>query len=945
MVSAGVGADFVGFDLETTGLSPKSDGIIEIGAVRFSHDLRRIDRFALVVDPGRPVPLAVQRLTGLTSADLAGAASPLEGVAQFADFCAGARLVAHSAGFDLAFCAAQVPEAFHNREVLDTLELARILLPMATSHSLPLLSGSLGIEHLRPHRALSDTEATVDLFSELVDTAERLPASVLAAMRRLVGERTGPLRTFFEEIVQGRGVVTGPVRYGAPASASQAARLSLSAADEAAAADVARLPLADAAAAALGPGGPLAQAMPDYELRESQVEMARAVAQTLERSGRLLVEAGTGAGKSIAYLVPLALWSGRQQRRSVVATHTVTLQEQLGERDLPGVVAGLHLPVGHAVLKGRQHYLSLRRWERFLSHPDRSGDVSALDILRFNLKMLSWLAQTETGDRAELRLSGGEDALWRRVESTADDCLGPACANWADARCFMVAARRRAADADIVVTNQALLLADAERQGQVLTPYSALVVDEAHHLEETATRQLGSRLRAGDLLTVVDRLDAGQGREGLQASLSRARDGIQRLFGEAKGLIGELTGLEQPGNTVMHFGTTLREDPRAAHLLRAAGHAVQVLEETAEALLAARGTAAFPDGLLPQPDRADDELELAAVGLRDAADTVRRVIAQPREGYVSWLELRAEQAELHEAPISVAEPLRELLVDRPNASVLTSATLAVAGSFAFIRQQTGVGEGAEELCLPSPYDFLSQALCVLPANIPPYDQPGYDAALAEMCADIALRLGGRTLVLFTGYAPLRTAHALLRPRLENAGVAVLGQGLDGTRRQVLASFVQNPRTVLLGTSTFWEGVDLPGDILRCVVIAKLPFPVPTDPLVQARGARLRDPFRELALPSAVLRLKQGFGRLIRRGDDRGAVVLSDARIASRDYGQIFLDALPEALAAREVLADVGRVVADFVHTGRAPLGATRLRERRDELGAAEHAVALAMEAP
>ncbi|HEX3605942.1 MAG TPA: helicase C-terminal domain-containing protein [Candidatus Dormibacteraeota bacterium] len=907
-------ADFVAFDLETTGLSPRSDRIIEIAGVRFGRDLRVVDRLDLIVDPGVPVPLAVQRLTGLGDAEVNGAPSGVEGAAQLAEFCEGARLVAHGAAFDLAFCAALVPGAFGGRTVLDTLELARILLPLAPSHSLPLLSAALGIEHRRPHRADSDAEATRLLFTHLVEIAEALPARLLATMRELVASIRGPLRDFLVEVVGGDGSAEVPWEVGSARSRGLRPAIDLDA--------VAAAPggtLAAASVELLGPSGPLAGAE-GYEYREPQLQMARAVAQTLERSGRLLVEAGTGTGKSLAYLVPLALWARRTGRRAVVATHTINLQEQLADRELPTVSRLLGTRVDHAVLKGRQHYLSLRRWERFLATPDHGGHGLGLETLRFKLKLLCWLAQTEIGDRAELRLAGSEEALWERVQSDAGDCLGGACANWRDARCFMVAARRAAADADLVITNHALLLADAERQGQVLTAYSALVVDEAHRLEEAATRQLGCELRAAAVLAVLDRLHQEDGSE-LDAALARGREATQRLFGDVKGFIGTALGTDHPGNATLGLTEEMRAGPGFVILERSALHARARLREAAAALRAAQGEGGLQAALLPQPERADEELELAAGSVEDAAAVVDRVLCTPVAGSVCWLELRAEQAELHEAPLQVGERLSGGVFDRVDATVLTSATLSVGGSVDFVRGRTGVGEGTETLVLPSPFDFLSQALCVLATDVPPHDDPAHSIALADLAAGVAVRLGGRTLVLFTGYAPLRSVHALLTTRMEAQGIAVLGQGLDGTRRQVLSSFVKNTRSVLLGTTSFWEGIDIPGDALSCVIIAKLPFQVPSDPLVAARGALLRDPFGELALPTAVLRLRQGFGRLIRRSADRGAVVLCDPRLDSRDYGPTFLRALPEALIVREPADGVPRMVEEFVTSGTVPEGA------------------------
>ena len=907
-----LGPDFVAFDLETTGLSPKSDRIIEIAAVRFSRDFRVVDRLDLLVDPGVPVPLAVQRLTGLADSDVTGAPSGVEGAAQLADFCEGARLVAHGAAFDLAFCAALVPGAFAGRTVLDTLELARILLPLAPSHSLPLLSTALDIEHLRPHRADSDSEATRLLFTHLVETAEALPSPLLASLRALVERIRGPLHDFFVEVVGGDGDRSVPLVVGSALSRRGGA-------EPAAAGAVAPAVIGSLAGAAvdlLGPSGPLA-ASEGYEYREPQLQMARAVAQTLERSGRLLVEAGTGTGKSLAYLVPLALWARETGRRAVVATHTINLQEQLADRELATVSDLVGSRVAHAVLKGRQHYISLRRWDRFLATPDHGGHGLPLETLRFKLKLLCWLAETEAGDRGELRLAGSEETLWERVRSETGDCLGAACANWRDARCFMVAARRAAAGAELVITNHALLLADSERQGQVLAPYSALVVDEAHRLEEAATRQLGHELRAGTVLAVLDRLrpdDEGE----LALALARGREAVQRLFGDVKGFVAASLGIDHPGNASLALGEATRADPGYVHLERSALHARSRLREAAEALRDARGGYAPQGALLPQPDRLDEELDLAAATLDEAAAIVDRILCNPVPESVSWLELRAEQGELHEAPLQVGDRLSGNVFDHVEATVLTSATLSVGGSVDFVRRRTGVGEGAEALVLPSPFDFLSQALCVVATDVPGYDDPAHAVALADLAAGVAGRLGGRTLVLFTGYAPLRSVHALMTTRMEAQGIAILGQGLDGTRRQVLASFVRNTRSVLLGTTSFWEGIDIPGDALSCVIIAKLPFPVPTDPLVAARGALLRDPFAELALPTAVLRLRQGFGRLIRRTADRGAVVLCDPRLESREYGPTFLQALPEALIVREPAAGVPEIVEEFVARGRVP---------------------------
>ena len=897
--------DFVAFDLETTGLSPKSDRVLEIGAVRFDRSMQRVGELEVVVDPGVPIPLAVQRLCGLTEADVAGAPAPVEGVAQLADFCDGAELVAHGAGFDITFCAGLVPDAFGGRRVLDTLELARVLLPTAPSHSLPLLSAAMGLEHLRPHRALSDASATHQLFARLRDAAEALPTTVLDRMRRVAADAGGELARFFTGVAVGDGdpvrrAWAGATRHAPPPPPDPGA---------------APRDLAGTAAALLGAGGPPTSTDQAYEVREAQVEMTRAVAQAIERRRRLVVEAGTGVGKSLAYLLPLALHS-RGGRRAVVATRTITLQEQLLERDLPMVESLVGGRVPAALLKGRNHQLSLRRWQRFLASPDTGPHGVDLDRVRFKLKLLAWLAETESGDRSELHLNGHEEALWRHVESDGGDCLGAACANWQDNRCFMVAARRTAEAASIVITNHALLLADAAAGAQALGTYDTLVVDEAHHLESAATEQLGVSLRAFDVLVVLDRLGPMDGELG--ATLAAARDATTRLFGDVKGRIGEVLGADHSGNATVGLSDTLREAHGHAVLMRSAEHAADRWRAAAAQLRDPGLAASFQADLLPQPDRADDERVLAAGALDELTVAVERVLLRPRPGHVGWLALRAEQGELHEAPVSVADTLRESVFARPDTVVATSATLAVGGDFSFTTERLGL-DGADELLLESPYDYLAQALCILPTDVPPYDDPDHERAVASLVGDTAERLGGSTLALFTGYSPLRRVHTLLADRMEASGIALLGQGLDGTRRQILASFLANRRTVLLGTTSFWEGIDVPGDALRCVVIAKLPFAVPTDPLVRARTESLSDPFGQYVLPQAVLRLRQGFGRLIRRGSDRGAVVLCDERLRNREYGERFLRALPPAAVATMPGADVGEAVAGFVLDHRTPV--------------------------
>lgn len=910
--------DFVAFDLETTGLSARSDRIIEIGAVKFDeHGV--LDTFSTLADPGMPVPLIVQRLTGLRDADLAGQPSPEEAVAQLALFCEGHLVVGHGISFDLAFCGEILPEVFSHRPAIDTSELARVFLPMAPSHSLESLSRALELMHDSPHRALSDAEATRLLLFRLLEIVQEFEPSLQQQVRDLC-LRTGWVGgEFIASHLGGKSAESLPARHEPNQALPQVTQRT-----EPAQLDPAWV------ADAFGATGLLARADPDFELREEQQQMAVAVTQAFNRGQELLVEAGTGVGKSLAYLLPAREWAARRSERVVISTHTITLQEQLLAKDLPALAAARPLPVGAAVLKGRGNYLSLRRLERWLRAEPAAGRRADLDELKFKVRAVVWANQSETGDRTELRLAGRDSEFWEMVGSNVDDCLGPACHNWRDRRCFMAKARLAAREADVVVVNHALLLAGADSGGSVVPEFHRLIVDEAHHLEEAATQAQGKRLALGAILAVMDRLpDLGVE---FTASMKATRQAALGAFGDLRALVAAEPGRGK-GQAHLVIGARLASEAGWPRCAKSMAKMVRTLDALATRLRTAGESGSAQGALWPQPDNADRECLVAADALQGMSRLAAIALAEASaldaggsSGQVVWVEVeRGDRAVLRTAPIEVSGALREHLFGHCETVILTSATLAVAGSFEYVRDRLGL-EGAEELVLASPFDYLHQSLCCLPSGMPGNDDPGHAAAVAQLVADIAEELGGRTMVLFTGYAALREVHSKLRSYLGGRGIVVLGQGLDGTRNQVLRNFRSQGRSVLLGTNSFWEGIDLPGDALQCVVIDKLPFPVPTDPIFQARARGRADSFAQLSLPEAVLRLKQGFGRLVRGHGDRGAVVICDPRILGRRYGESFVKALPETTFIYDPVEDVPATVGAFVR-GR-PADANVVRDER-----------------
>ncbi|MBJ7601053.1 MAG: hypothetical protein DLM67_17295 [Candidatus Nephthysia bennettiae] len=909
--------EYVALDLETTGFDPERDRVIEVGAVAFDAD-RVLGRLERLADPGRSVPDAVLRLTGINREELSQAPSSQAALQELAAFLDRRQPVGHGARLDIDFLesAGLWPNGL---EILDTLDVARILLPGASSHSLPALAGELGLEQPRPHRALDDADATRQLFLKLRDLAAALDEGLKESMLALVAPYGWAVASFFAEALT-QAVSLPPVSPRPPRPARRVA--------------VERLPsLApdddpNALAALLDPSGPLAVAFPEYEHRESQMQMLLAVAQTMQRGGRLVVEAGTGTGKSLAYLLPAVARAVRRGERVVVSTYTHTLQEQLMAKDIPALKQWLPWDFEACLLKGRPNYVSLRRWRRYLGQPCQDAEE-----LKFKLKVMVWLHGTATGDRSELRLQGREEVLWAQIGSDPLDCVGVRCTA---EDCFVHRARAEAERADLVVINHALLLADAETGGSLLPAFDHLVVDEAHHLEDAATSGLRTEIDGPGLAALLQRLAGGEpGRyqglipeilgaprlgsrnEPLEKALPgalAARARTESLFEAAAGWV-QARLPEEPNRREesVRLGPAQREEggwQQLAALGEDAATALAALDAQLRAAVALAREWLGGD----EPDQSLRELEIIRGRLAEAGGLILEALLRPDANQIYWFALlgRTGAMVLRSAPLEVGSLLREHVYGERRSAIFTSASLAVAGNFHYFLSRAGLGEETETLLLPSPFNYLDQALVCLPTDIPDPESEDFEQAIEEVVADVASRLGGRTLTLFTSHQQLRDVYTGLKHRGDLDDVLILGQGIDGQRRHLLRAFEESEHPLLLGTASFWEGIDVPGEHLSCVVIVRLPFPVPTEPVFAARAERMRDPFLQYALPLAALRLKQGFGRLIRRRSDRGAVVILDARIVGRDYGRAFLEALPPASRYQGPLARVGERVEAWV---------------------------------
>jgi predicted DnaQ family exonuclease/DinG family helicase len=816
----------------------------------------------------------------------------------------------------------------------DVGELASLVVPGGGDAPLDSLARRLEVDGLADDSVASRAQATWRVYDALVALVRAQPVAVMRRQADLMARARNPLAELLAALAEAptstdQGPVGGidqreiarrlerPRPIGSPSKAQQ-----MIDPDE-----ITRLLAID---------GPLAGHFPRYQPRLEQIAMARAVAQAMgSRSDdgeghHLVVEGGTGIGKSVAYLLPAILFAARNNVRVVVSTNTINLQEQLITKDIPALievldsVGGLDLSkFRYTQLKGKANYLCLRRWEALAN-----SDLLTPDDAATMSKTLGWLRHTRTGDRAELSLRGSDLDTWNRMSaSNFGSCPGAR-----EQACFYRHARDEANAAQLVVVNHALLLSNMQVDGTVLPDFDYLIIDEAHNLEEEATRQFGFRVLQTTVEELAERLgnathslgnalkvspleeqqreDAQRCMDEVQAPLHEVRDRWAKLMA---GLVA-FTKAQQEGGDDGELRITpgLRAQPAWTDIEIAWDEFEQASAEAsnrADALW--RIMENLPSERVPGLDNLKGSMADWSADQSDARARVSGFISNPDKMMVYWLGRGNGPLSMNGAPLEVASRLQDELFAQKKSVILTSATLAVRGEFKHVRERLGV-EDSEELCLGSPFDYRRAALLALPTDVPEPNVRGYAEAVAEIVAQLALEAGGRTLTLFTSHAGVRGTAAALRRLLPRKGISVLAQGVDGTPQQLISRFQENPKSVLLGTASFWEGVDIANNAMKVLVVARLPFNVPTEPVFAARSGLYDSPFMQYAVPQAVLRFRQGFGRLIRNKDDHGVVVVLDSRITSKPYGKAFLDSVPPATALRAPLAEVLSGVRDWL---------------------------------
>jgi ATP-dependent DNA helicase DinG len=648
-------------------------------------------------------------------------------------------------------------------------------------------------------------------------------------------------------------------------------------------------PLAGAVARVFAPDGLLAAAIDQFEPRPSQVEMASAVSHAIEHGTVLLAEAGTGTGKTLAYLIPAIL----SRQRVLVSTGTKNLQEQIFFKDVPLLRTALGIPFSVTYMKGRSNYLCLHRLDQ-LSDQGLPGLPLAASHSVFLPIVQKWAKRTQTGDRAEIEDLPEDLTFWSEVSAAAETCLGTECPRYDD--CFVTRMRQQAAAADVVIVNHHLLCADAAVRrsgyGEVIPACSLAIVDEAHQLEEIATQYFGSAVsnyRLEELANDMARLSSPAANPfQLDAILDGVRSASRNFFSD-------LAAAHRTGERVRNEEKLPVSPQSLADVQDAAAQLTGALD-LAETWLLTSATERERDSGEASTDQDARTLARRAAEIRH---DIRFLLKANDPGFVYYVEFRGRGAFLRASPIDVSGIVRELLLDKMRSTVLTSATLTVDGSFGYIRSRLGIGAAREIRCA-SEFDYTQQAVLYLPPKMPDPRSPDFPLAAGRQVIEILKRTQGRAFVLFTSYATLRAVQAVAEMALD---YPILVQG-TAPRTQLLKRFRQTPHAVLFATASFWQGVDVVGEALSCVIIDKLPFASPGDPITAARIAAIRDmggePFDEYQVPLAVLALQQGLGRLIRHRRDRGVLAILDPRLRTKGYGRRFLASLPPTPVVHEL---------------------------------------------
>ncbi|MGN1402462.1 MAG: ATP-dependent DNA helicase DinG [Bacillus sp. (in: firmicutes)] len=902
---------YVVIDLETTGNSvKKGDKIIQFAAV-VVEDNKIIEEYSTFMNPGKPLSSFIEELTGIQEEQLAKAPLFAEVAPKIISLLENACFVAHNVLFDLSFLQDELLEAGYEGffgSTIDTVELAKIMRPGAASYKLSQLAETEGVGHDRPHQADSDAYATAELFILFTRELSKFPLVTMKQLHKLsqslkseISELIGDLlddRMKHSPIHHPNLMINKGIAFRRPVADQLIERNGQE-----------EYPLTAEEKTAM-----IKQAFAHFEPREDQLKMMDDVYDVITNDKIAMIEAGTGLGKTLGYLLPAAYMSVQRHAKVIISTYTIELQNQLLHKELPNLRESIPFPINTVVIKGRSNYISLAKFDRVLRIREDNYDSNLT-----RMQILVWLLTTETGDKDELNLTSGGELFWEKLQNGIR-LENAHQASWEPFE-FYERAKASAEEADILITNHAYLMTNYFFNPREAFENATIIIDEAHQLESAALKHLGTAIDYVSIKMVLNKVGVTE-QKLLTYRLKQlaAKQQEQRIIQEIERRTQESAyELDQ----FFHMLSRLSDKERTSNETNALN-----LQKTMEKKKMNRPLQMIAERLAGQFNRLsslfDDfvtrVVEREQLGksqihyiseaysisqfLSDKAREFTEFFIQPKADFLYWIEWNrnspVQYASLYSQPILAANALWKQFFSRQKSVVLTSSTLTVKGSFSYMKDKLGI-EQSETFMYPSPFDFRSKVKMLVADDLPEVikvNTEEYARSLALYIKEAALACKGRMLVLFTSHEMLRTTHEELKNLRELEDFNLLSHGVTSNSKTRLIKYFQNfDKSILLGTAGFWDGLDLPGETLQCLMMVRLPFTSPKEPIHEARCKQIEamggNPFAEYSLPEAIMKFRQGFGRLIRTRDDKGIFIICDKRVTNASYGKDFISSLPE----------------------------------------------------
>ncbi len=909
---------FITLDIETTGLDPYNEEIIEIAAIRTVNG-EVTEEFSEFVKPTKPVPTFIKMLTNITDAQLASGLSSNVALKRLQAFLGDAPIVCHNTPFDIGFINTHLEKIgqfkLHNPQ-WDTLELARIYLPFIRDHKLGTVLEYFGIENESAHRAIHDARSTALLFSKLVNfIIDEVPLKLNHTISQLMDVAGRESAGFLEKVVDHqRKYALLSKNKPKPRLFTLPDNILEHKPDETS---------IDTIEEIFDNGGRFSKTFSGYELREGQIEMAHAVEHAYRKKNYLLVEAGTGVGKSLAYLIPSIRHTHRERSKVVVTTNTKNLQEQLFSKDLPQVMKSVDIPFTAVILKGRDNYVCQRKWDDL--HFDIQGNLSPYEADGL-LLLEMWMYYTKTGDVSENSSFSRTrfKSLWRKTCTERHFCIGRKCGSYKS--CYLMRVRKAQENANIVIVNHSLMLSDLLSNNATLGEYDKLVIDEAHNLPDIASSHLGVSIGHMDMVYFIRQIFSQRGKfqSGILPQLKAAvtKSNIDKTTKEfIHNKIEEIQkAVENDDMPALFLEAGKIVDSKGAYgKLRVHDNSeypflesetvklMKYFDEMKGELTTLRNAMVdIPHESFVDYDTHMTHLDGAIDRCKEFLTIFEQLLRPDFANTVFWMssfyskDPEVPNGIINFAPLNVDEKLNDLLYTRIPTIVFTSATLALRGAFKYFSTRVGVSMIEErevrELVVPSPFDYEQQTEVCIAGFLPEHTDRFFSNQAITLLRETILASKVGSMVLFTSYKDLNSMYENLSETMYQSNVPLLAQGKGLSRSAMLDQFRDHGNAVLLGTSSFWEGIDVQGKSLSLLILYKLPFQVPTDPIVEAYLERLKDQgkdsFMHYMLPNALLKYRQGFGRLIRHKTDRGVVMILDKRLETKYYGKFFTQITP-----------------------------------------------------